>query len=164
SFFETSDHVLITVPGTENSPKFGVGITPSMIDALLTKVMETDMGSGNWTIDVLAGYSTGFRGMNSTINNILNDSHLKGVSRLIYYDCLYAHDSPKPGKNTFRAMQRVLSNSPSAKFVIYELSGLPTDDPKNISGGTPRKTNGDYWTDFPPNANPRSATNAVTSV
>lgn len=164
AYFEGSDHVLITLAGTEYQPKFAVGITPSMIDALLTQVMGRNMGVGNWSIDVLAGYSTGFRGMNRTINSLLSSTQLQSVTRIIYYDCLYAHDRPAPGEQSFHAMDKVTSSSAAAKIVVYEVSGNITDLGAEISGGTPRKTNNAYWTRWPAEADPLSNTNKRTLV
>ncbi len=165
AFFEGHDVALIAIEGIEDSPKFGIGITPGQIDQLLAAVMgPAAPGAGDWTIISMAGYSTGFRGMNRTINDLLTDAQLTGVKKMIYFDCLYQHTRPAPGNNSFRAMTKVNTNSPAANFVVYELSGNSTDDEKQIVGGTPRHTNGSFWTQFPPNADPNSSSNTLTEL
>jgi hypothetical protein len=167
-YFEgLADRVLIVTEGTEEDPKFGFGITLDMIDTLVNLAIGRPKGTVKAQLDVLAGYSTGFHGMNSTILNIFNDPELKTVRKMIYYDCLYRHDAPAPGRNTLRAMQRMVSLNSSLKILIYELTGNITDDPRGpFVGGTPTKTNGRFWTDFPtsPDADPFSKGNTITTV
>lgn len=137
-----------------------------MIDTLISKACGKAKNTIPFRLDVLGGYSTGFRGLNCSILNIFNNADILNVRKLIYYDCLYRHDKPAPGQNTFNAMQRLLSLNPSTKFFIYELTGNATDDPNAVFGGTPTKTNGQFWTNFPssPEADPTKAGNVVTTV
>lgn len=170
SFFEASEIVPIAIEGIESSPhKFGVGIAPKQINRLLTRLFNSTMLDTSWTIHTLAGYSTGFRGMNRSILELFPDAKLNSVKKVIYYDCLYRHDDPKPagvasGEHTFHALDKVLRNSPGAKFVVYELTGNVTDTVAGIVGGTPRKSSGGFWTRWPANADPLSKTNTVTEV
>jgi len=160
------DRIFINTEGTEDDPRFGIGITLDMIDDLVAKATGKAKGTVKVALDVLAAYSTGFRGMNGSILNIFNDPELKPVRKLIYYDCLYAHDKPAPGKNTLRTMERLLALNPQLKIIIYELTGNVTASSGGVAGGTPTKPDGSYWTDFPksPNANPLSKTNTVTTL
>lgn len=166
-YFEgLADRVLIVTEGTEEKPGFGYGITLDMIDTLVNRAIGKPKGTVKAQLDVLAGYSTGFRGMNCSILNIFNDPELRAVRKMIYYDCLYRHDAPAPGKNTLGAMQRMVSLNSSLQIVIYELTGNVTDNPAGVAGGTPTRTNGRFWTDFPtsPDADPFSPGNTITTV
>lgn len=162
-YFENSDRVLINVDGTEENPKFGVGITEAIVDGLVAKVFGAPVGTVLWELSVMAGYSTGYRGLQSTINNVLVKRHLQSVEKLIYYDCLYSHDRPN-GEGTLKAMTALLDANPNAKIIIYEVTGEAND--KDQIGGTPKKADKTtYHTKFPPNANPNDrAKNTVTTV
>lgn len=141
-----------------------MGISPDQIDRLLARLFPgKSPAKGSWSIKVLAAHSTGFRGMNRSISDIFAADQLKKVGKLIYYDCLYRHDAPNPpGENTFHAMEKLIANSPQAKFIIYELTGNTGDSP---IGGTPRRAANQYWTKFPANADPfQPKTNTVTEV
>jgi hypothetical protein len=96
SFFADSpDRVLITVPGVEVDTTrgllkpWGVGITTEQIRQLLA-----DAGVPNMEpeVRIIACYSTGYRGLNGTINNSLIP--LDKVERIIFYDALYRGDEP----------------------------------------------------------------------
>jgi hypothetical protein len=146
SFFEsTADRILIEVGGIESRPEspdpWGIGITDSMIADLLQEALGTRVSA---ELEVLAAYSTGYSGLNGTINNgLVGLTHLQ---KLVFYDCLYRGDQPKapkgaampakrhpgsPGSsafNTWRAIQAVLSASSGSKIVVYDVTpgGTPT--------------------------------------
>ncbi len=146
SFFAgTADRVLIEVGGIESVPEatgpWGIGITAAMVGELLQEALGTPVTS---QVEVLAAYSTGYRGLNGTVNNrLLGLSHLK---KLIFYDCLYRGDDPKapsgaamPPKrhrgapagsafNTWRAIQAVTTASSTCEIIVYDVTpgGTPT--------------------------------------
>jgi hypothetical protein len=146
SFFaKKADCVLIEVGGIESVPEktgpWGIGITDAMIADLLKQALGTTVPS---QLEVIAAYSTGYRGINGTINNALVD--LTHLQKMIFFDCFYRGDGPKapsgalmppkrhreaPAKsafNTWRAIQAVLSASPSCKIIVYDVTpgGTPT--------------------------------------
>jgi hypothetical protein len=157
SFFASAaDRILIEVGGIERVPegaeKWGIGITDKMVDELLSEALGTEVTS---KLEVLAAYSTGYRGLNGTINNALLDlTHLK---KLIFYDCLFWGDAPKapsdatmpskrhPGApahspfNTWRAVQAVITASPSCNIIVYDVS----------PGGTPTYSDGKLRVEIP---------------
>src|SRR5262249_47307735 len=148
----------IEVGGIESVPEktgpWGIGITDAMIADLLTQALGTKVPS---RLEVIAAYSTGYRGINGTINNSLVD--LTHLQKMIFYDCLYRADGPKapsgasmPPKrhreaprsafNTWRAVNAVLAASPTCKVIVYDVTpgGTPTYSDKarmvDIPGGT----------------------------
>jgi hypothetical protein len=137
SFFENADDaVLITVPGIElwagyGKVPWGIGITDAMIRALFDHV-----GLQNTTFRVcsIAGYSTGYRGVNLTVINKLVD--LSALRRLVYFDAFYRHDdhplAARGSNNTRSAVDTVIAASGQTQVVIY---GVTT-------GGTPRQASG----------------------
>jgi hypothetical protein len=137
SFFSaTADCVLVTIPGVEAGwtgygRAWGIGITTDMIRQLLAVAGLADI---DFTIEVMAGYSTGYRGMNETIINRL--VQLDALKRIVYLDAFYHHtdfpiappSSPYFKRNTVWAVETVLGAVASAQVLIY---GYTT-------GGTPR--------------------------
>ena len=156
SFFaSTADRVLIEVGGVESVPEatgpWGIGITDAMVLDLLNQAVGTKVTS---QIEVLAAYSTGYRGINGTINNALIDlTHLK---KMIFFDCLYRADepqapsgavmppkrhreAPKSAFNTWRAVQAVLAASSTCNIIVYDVT----------PGGTPTYSDGSRKVDIP---------------
>jgi len=140
-FKDETNSVLITVPGTESGwagipTAFGCGITTSIIENLLS---QADLAGIDFTVEVIAPYSTGYRGANLTIINQLVD--LTHIKRLVYFDAWYHHDdhplmtagSPYDKKNTLFAVDTVMSKSPNADVVIYAFTHS-----SGIGGGVPR--------------------------
>jgi hypothetical protein len=139
SYFSAStESVLIGVPGIESGfgwdklgVAWGIGITTEMIKQLLA---EAGVGGMEFTVEVIAGYSTGYRGVNETIINKLVD--LGELKRLVYLDAFYLHDdapvapktSPYYKKNTVWAVDTALTASASAQLFVYAYT----------TGGTPR--------------------------
>ena len=139
SYFSAStESVLIGVPGIESGfgwdklgVAWGIGITTEMIKQLLA---EAGVGGMEFTVEVIAGYSTGYRGVNETIINKLVD--LGELKRLVYLDAFYLHDdapvapktSPYYKKNTVWAVDTALTASGSAQLFVYAYT----------TGGTPR--------------------------
>ncbi|MFI8521643.1 hypothetical protein ACIGEZ_28085 [Streptomyces sp. NPDC085481] len=149
-FAGLSDRVLVYIPGIEatastGNQAWGIGITTAMVRDLLTTVLPTF--NGTLTIDTVAGYSTGHRGVNGTVNN--GFIPLGAIKRLIFYDALFFGDQPQlpsgvspppqpPGvsvpsagspRNTWRMLNAVRAANPSVQIVTYEVT-----EP----GGTPR--------------------------
>jgi hypothetical protein len=141
SFFENADDaVLITVPGIELWPGYGtvpwgIGITDAMIRSLFDHV---GLQNTTFRVSSIAGYSTGYRGVNLTVINKLVD--LSALQRLVYFDAFYRHDDhPLAAKGTayFRnntrwAVDTAIAASSQTQVVIY---GVTT-------GGTPRQASG----------------------
>lgn len=145
------DRVLVYVPGIEpdastSGQAWGIGITSTMVRDLITTALPTF--TGTVTIDIVAGYSTGYRGVNGTINNSFIP--LGGIKRLIFFDALYWGDEPPlpsgatppanpPGvsipsnsaspRNTWRMLNAVRAANPAVEVITYEVT-----EP----GGTPR--------------------------
>jgi hypothetical protein len=127
-FFDNTSSVLITIPSIYAAR--GIGITTQMIRQLLD---ASGLKGIDFSVEVMAGYSGGYRGLNGTIiNNIVE---LKNLKRLIYLDAFYNHDDtplPKSShpfykKNTLWAIETALSKSPNAELFIYgyTMSGTP---------------------------------------
>ncbi len=162
TFFEsTTNQVLIGMPGIEpphSKPFFGFGLTKAQIDGLFTAV---GLPGVNFQITVLVAFSTGYRGINGTVNNTKSaltpappgtptgskaglGLDLTGVKKLVFMDCLYRGDDPPPGRNTLRALTalRAFTNN-ACKVIVYEVT-----EP----GGTPRD-NGKLRVAFPSDMN-----------
>jgi len=153
TFFDgLADRILIAIPGIEVNWGFvkksvgrawGVGIDKSIIDDLLG---AAGVSSVSWRVDVLACYSTGYRGLNGTINNFARKTgtlDLTHVSTLAVYDALYRGDQPSPGANTERALAALETATASAVSVaVYEVTtgGVPRQDrsPPGRRGVAPR--------------------------
>lgn len=108
-----------------------------------------------WEVTVLACYSTGYRGLNGTINNDLIDT--SKVVRVVFYDALYRGDEPvlaaaavpPPKKHpeapsrspyrTWQALDKLRSKVPDLQVVTYDVS----------PGGTPHYKDGRREVDVP---------------
>jgi len=157
SFFaDTDDRILIEVGGVESVPEatgpWGMGITDGMVKNLLYEALGSNVTA---EVEILAAYSTGYRGLNGTINNSL--LNLTNVKKMIFFDCLYRGDGPKPPKgavmppkrhpgapassafNTWRAIHAVTTASPSCQVVVYDVT----------PGGTPTFSDGARMVDIP---------------
>ena len=141
SLFQQPGRVLIVAPGIEAgwsgkpiARAWGNGVDTAAIDALLG---AAGLGGATWAVDVLAGYSTGYRGLNGTIlssaqNGSLDLSDLEAV---VIYDCLYRADQPSPGQNTKRALESVDDRTgKKVRVFVYEATGSGT--PRNAAGDT----------------------------
>jgi len=146
SFFDDSmTPVLVGVSGFESGwkdvPKaWGVGISATVIRKLLD---DAGLAELPFQVEVMAGYSTGYRGLNLTaINKLLDLTHL---TRFIYLDAFYWHDDhpmPPPShqfykKLTVWAADTVLHASSVAEIVIvgYTHPGAtPRDDHNEPKG------------------------------
>jgi hypothetical protein len=133
--------VLVTLPGREDKPRFGFGITQAQLVSLFRAVGL----AGVPRVRVLAGFSTGYRAVNGIINNTKSKRatppagtptgstpgtglDLTGVRKVIYFDAFYSGSEPAPGKNTARALKAIHAETGgNARLVIYEVT----------SGGTP---------------------------
>lgn len=157
TFFEGSpNRVLVVIPGIEAAAEgnanqaWGIGITTDMVRQLFVAAVPAMAAS--FTIDTLAGYSTGYRGVNGTINNRLIP--LADIQRLIFYDALFWGDEPPlppgqtppanpPGvspptnpaspRNTWRMLAAVKAANPAVQIITYEVvepGGTPRDGGK----------------------------------
>jgi hypothetical protein len=140
--------VLITIPGVESgwtgiNSAFGYGISTQIINQLMTLAGMDGIGV---SIEVMAGYSTGYRGVNQTVINQLVD--LSKLTRLIYFDAWYHHDdhplappaSPYFKKNTLWAIDTALAKSPTANVIIYAFThpgGVPRSNPTQSNQNSP---------------------------
>jgi hypothetical protein len=126
-FDQNSSTALIVVSGREagwdNVGKaWGIGISPPQIDSLF---QEAGAKGALWEVTTLAAFSTGYWGLNGTINNALLP--LRKLEKVVIYDCLYRGDEPKPGSNTKRALDALKSQSSGVRLIVYDAS----------PGGTP---------------------------
>jgi hypothetical protein len=128
------------VPGIESHWKdhgaaWGIGLATGTIAALLE---AAGLKGIEFAVETMAGYSTGYRGLNETIINNLVD--LSTLKRLIYLDAFYSHDdfplSPTRHafhkKNTAWAVDTALTASAAAEVFIYAYT----------TGGVPRVKGG----------------------
>lgn len=136
-FCDQAGRVLVVVSGVESGwdlskpigRAWGVGITKEILSALFAKVGHPD---AEFTIKVLAAYSTGYRGIASTINAFAGTEtlELSSVSNVVFFDAFYRGDEPKPGKNTQRALTAIDElTGHGARVVVYEVT----------NGGTPAR-------------------------
>lgn len=136
-FAQSPDRVLITIPGIEPDRKagilkpWGIGITKDQISDLLKAAGSSAIPE----VRIIACFSTGYRGMNGTINNKLID--LDKVERLIFYDALYEGTEPTPPKgfssNTRRAIDAVQASTKNkVELIAYAVT----------EGGTPANPSG----------------------
>jgi hypothetical protein len=137
-FAKSPDRVLITIPGVEVNKRkgilkpWGIGITKDQISNLLIFAGASGIP---FEVRVIACFSTGYRGMNGTINNRLIS--LDKVERLVFYDALYEGTEPTPPKgsssNTRRAIDSVQDATKNKVDIIaYAVTG----------GGTPTRPSG----------------------
>jgi hypothetical protein len=138
--------VLVTLPGRESAPRFGYGITQAQLVGLFASVGIL----GVPRVRVLAGFSTGYRGVNGIINNTKSVKvppaamatgvnpgtglDLSGVTKVIYFDAFYAADEPRSGKalgfNTNRALTAIHAETGgTAELIIYDVTGGGTPNP-----------------------------------
>lgn len=151
-FADQTNSVLITIPGVESGwtgvfSAFGFGISTQIINDLMTLA---DLSGIDFSIEVMAGYSTGYRGVNQTVINELVD--LSKLTRLIYLDAWYHHDdhplasstSQYFKKNTKWAIDTALGKSPNANVVIYAFThpgGVPRTNPSQTNQSIPDPPN-----------------------
>jgi len=151
-FASETNSVLITIPGLESGwdgvfSAFGFGISTDIINNLMTLA---DLSGIDFSVEVMAGYSTGYRGVNQTVINQLVD--LSNLTRLIYLDAWYHHDdhplaapaSPYFKKNTRWAIDTAFGKSPNANVVIYAFThpgGVPRTNPSQTNQSIPDPPN-----------------------
>jgi hypothetical protein len=140
--------VLIALPGVERvTPMYGFGITQAQLQGLFTAAGVV----GVPRIRVLAGFSTGYRGVNGIINNTKSSQNpaaagtatgtnpglgldLSGVRKVICFDAFYRGDDPKPGKNLTRALAAIHAETGgAAELIVYDVTGAGTP---NLSGAS----------------------------
>lgn len=121
-FADRTDAALITIPGVEASAvsgittPWGIGIDSAQIDQLLESAgLDVD-----YTIDVLAAYSTGYHGMQATIRE--STVALDQVKQIVYYDCLYTADQYKAGAQTADVIAAFRRVNSTARIVVYEVT------------------------------------------
>jgi hypothetical protein len=148
-FSPTVTPILVGVPGIESGWKdvgkaWGVGISTGIIRELLT---DAGLGELPIEIEVMAGYSTGYRGLNlTTINKLVDLTHMK---RFVYLDAFYWHDDhPMPPashqfhrKLTLWAVDTLFKQSASAEVFIvgYTSPGATPRDTRNEPKGPLRE-------------------------
>jgi hypothetical protein len=150
-FFESyADRILINVPGVEKTDAiyatvgrkhpWGVGITKTIIDDLFSKV---GLGGTPWQIDVMSGYSTGFRGLNGTINNSVNPLNtgskpglldLSKVTMVVYNDAFYIGDEHPPGECTWRALTTLdTATGKNVRVGVYDVTDGTPHKPEHLA-------------------------------
>jgi hypothetical protein len=151
-FANEANSVLITIPGVESGwtgivSAFGYGISTPIINDLMTLA---GLSGIDFSVEVMAGYSTGYRGVNQTvINELIDLSHL---TRLIYLDAWYHHDdhplaastSQYFKKNTKWAIDTAFGKSSNVNIVIYAFThpgGVPRSNPGQTNQSIPNPPN-----------------------
>ena len=125
-FFDNSpDRVLITVHAVEAAISWAIGITSKQIDDSFT---AGGLAGQKWQVEIMGGYSTGYHGVNGTINNKLIP--LDKLKTVIFYDALYSGDLPAPGGNT-KLMLGALDAS--VKVVVYDVTIPGTPHPFQVT-------------------------------
>lgn len=140
-----SDRILVVISGiiegawkmVQDTVKhaWGVGITTNIINDLLA---AAGVSGVSWEVDVVACYSTGYRGLNGTINNFATQPgklDLTHVSMVVVYDALYRGDAPLPGNNTQRALGALESvTSSRVSVAVYEvtMAGTPRENSDTV--------------------------------
>jgi hypothetical protein len=175
-FANETNSVLIVVPGVETEDTsvpaseddwrgihigFGIGISTQMIKDLMTLA---GLPGIEFTVEAMAGYSTGYRGVNLTVINKLVD--LTNLKRLIYFDAWYHHDDhpkmtsgPYVGKNTRFAIETAFTQNADVQIVIYAFThpgGVPRSNPSQTNQNIPNPPNESvsyYRTKFPGHIN-----------
>src|SRR5262249_24425031 len=127
----------ITIPGIEPDRKagilkpWGIGITSEQIANLL----KAAGSSATPEVRIIACFSTGYRGMNGTINNKL--VALDKVERLVFYDALYEGTEPTPPKGSSSNTRRAIDAVQGATKNKVEIVAYAVTD-----GGTPANPSG----------------------
>jgi hypothetical protein len=121
--------VLINISGREAGwikppAAWAIGITSQQIDALFT---ATGLANQKWQVEIIAGYSTGYRGVNGTINNQLVP--LDKLKTVILYDALYDGSEPSPGGNTQLMLDSLAAG---VKVVVYDVTIPGTPHPLQV--------------------------------
>jgi hypothetical protein len=143
-FAATPSSVLVGVEGFEDeddSPRpWGVGVSTDIIRQLLD---DSSLKNLAFQVEVMAGYSTGYRGLNLTAINKLVD--LTALTRFVYLDAFYKHnDHPKPppghpfrGKLTQWAADTLFKANKSVEIIIvgYTHPGATPRDAQNNPTG-----------------------------
>ena len=101
-FEQVDDRVLINIPGSEE-PRWNFGIS-GLIDQSrgigknqVKDLLTAGLGDVPHKITILAAYSTGYGGLNQTVNEGLVP--LGDIERAVYYDCTYRADTPGPAQD-----------------------------------------------------------------
>lgn len=163
---KVEDRMLIEIPG-EESPRINIGITglfdPTRgiyVNQVASFLRASELKDVPYRITTLAAYSTGYGGLNQSVNEDLLP--LKDVEAIVYFDCLYRADRPPlpagvapprlsateqnsgpdeydPGHagsayNTRRAIDKVLAANSKAKVVAY--AATPGGSPRYLQGGS----------------------------
>ena len=127
SFFSHSDDsVLIEVPGIEGErPNWGIGIS----DCQIAEMFAARKLKMDWELQILACYSTGYRGLLGTVSEQAVD--LTSIRKVIFYDCFY--DGTDTQITTRNALERIRDetqkNGNTLQVVIYDVT----------MGGTPNR-------------------------
>lgn len=144
-FTATPSCVLVGVEGFESGwkdvPKaWGVGVSTRIIRRLFDDSGLKDLA---FQVEVMAGYSTGYRGLNLTAINTLVD--LTTLKRFVYLDAFYKHDDhpQPPSGHAFRdkltqwAADTVFKASKPVEIVIvgYTHPGATPRDAQNNPTG-----------------------------
>jgi hypothetical protein len=121
SFFVNQSGLLglIVVPGVEpkkGSPRWGIAVGDDQIDRMLQNAFHSTT-TVPYRVRVLAGFSTGYNGLNQTLLNEL--VQLNEVRRIVFYDCLYELGCG----STAQAVAKLKSKAGSdLKIVVYKTS------------------------------------------
>jgi hypothetical protein len=148
------DKALVLVSGREGGlagavgHAWGGGITAAIIRKLFDRIGLTGV---EFVVDVLAAFSTGYRGMIGTINNYATDTatlDLTHVRRVVVFDALYRGDEPAPGGNYKKALAAIDSATGNqVELIIYDLTQVEprgrTATPASLRRGSGRRSGTD---------------------
>ena len=131
---QADDRILINIPGIEQKPRWGIGISGlvnkernivlNQIDFIINYFLQNKPFKDlRYKISTLAAYSTGYIGLNQTVNEKLIP--LEDIETVVYYDCIYRADSPIPAQDD--------ENPPKSLTKIERMYLNSTDELKESS-------------------------------
>jgi hypothetical protein len=135
--------VLVCVPGNEDGPNWGIGITNTQIATLLA---QCNAGYSNIKVTTLAAWSAGWKGMVATMraaNSVSDVVELKNLERVIFYDCLYFTGNSKglvdDALTKAQAKIKATASNRQLQVIAYLVTpgGNDSLDPQTVLAGIP---------------------------
>jgi hypothetical protein len=137
-FVNRPNTALIVISGIEKRwpGTTGVAWAKSITRSLIDEAIELATGNaslkGTWTVEVVTGYSTGYRGLVAALTHALPsksgpapalDLPLAGLKRIVFYDALYLTNDRPPHYRTADALDAAGAAAPDAEIVAYVMTG-----------------------------------------
>jgi hypothetical protein len=136
-FFQNSNKILIAIEGLiqkldrkYSNPNFKedknliIGFYPGInISKNRPEFKDIDFNFIEPKVTILGGYSTGYGGLNQTINNELIE--LNHLERIIYFDCIYRADNPQ-GTQPIQLHKKETEQGTDEYDFIKDAKGNPT--------------------------------------